>query len=196
MANTFPSPFNGPQAEQSTAFAQAPQQPPGVLSNAHLLGSARLFHSGGVPAIATTSGNDSTPVITEEYVAEVSVDRTSLVTCIWLFNGSAASGNTIATLRDALGNVIGASASTATSGTTAYQKFPLVPVAPFVGPIVLQPGTYYIGRQNDNTTTRYRSHIVGSFGAGKLTGQTYGTVVAAPMPVTFTTNLGTLGSLG
>jgi len=87
--------------------------------------SPRMVHTGGEPAIAAASGNDTTPSVTETYLAEIYVPDTVTVTGIALFN----------------------------------------------------------------------SHVVGNFGAGKLTSQTYGAMPGATMPTTFTTALGPIASL-
>jgi hypothetical protein len=49
--------------------------------------------------------------------------------------------------------------------------------------------------QFNNTSQRYRSHVVGNFGAAKLTGTTYGTYPTVTIPTTFTTALGPIASL-
>ena len=47
-----------------------------------------------------------------------------------------------------------------------------------------------IGFQFDSTSARFRTHILGNFGAAKKTGQTYGTLTTLTPPTTFTTDLG------
>lgn len=174
---------------QSTTFGAAPLLEGRRTVRVSGTTSPRCCHTGGNPASASTDFTDSTPVVTEEYLCEVQVPYPCTVNGIALFNGSVASGNQIAVLRDALGNVLGQSASTAMSGTDAYQKHPLV------APVRIDAGTYYVSSQVDNTTARLNNHTIGTFGAGKATGQTYGTVVALTPPVTFTTALGRVASL-
>lgn len=174
---------------QSTSFGAAPLSDGRRTVRVAGSPSPRCCHTGGNPASVSTDFTDSTPVVTEEYLAEVIVPFPTTVNGIALFNGSVASGNQIAILRDYLGNVLGQSASTAMSGTDAYQKHALI------APVRLDAGVYYVSSQVDNTTARLNNHTIGVFGAGKLTGQTYGTVVAATMPVTFTTALGRVATL-
>lgn len=153
--------------------------------------SPRLCHTGNEPAIATTSGTDATPVITEVYIAEVYVPCTMTVTGVAVFNGSVASGNIKVGLADGAGAVVATSASTAMSGTDAYQRVPFTAAAKVVG-----PGTYYVLLFIDNTTARYNTHTVGNFGAGKQTGQVYATgFTTITPPTTFTTALGPIASL-
>lgn len=154
-----------------------------------LAASPRCIHTGGEPAIASTSGNDTTPVVTETYLAELYVPETMTVTGIALFNGSVAAGNVTLGLYAANGRFLGKSASTAQSGTDAYQRIDLATA------LVLPPGTYYVAAQFDDISARFNSHVVGNFGAGKLTSQTYGAMPGATMPTTFTTALGPIASL-
>jgi hypothetical protein len=109
------------------------------------------------------------------------------MTGVALFNGSAVSGNVTVGLYTAAGVPLGTSATTAQANTDTLQ---LVPLA-----LTLTSGTYYVAVQFDSTSARFNSHTFGSFGAGKLTGQTYGTMPTATMPTTFTTALGPIASL-
>lgn len=151
--------------------------------------SPRCFHTGDLPARVTTDGTDTTPVVTETYLAEVYIGETMTVTGIGLFNGSAAAGNVTLGLYDSTGKFLGKTASTAQSGTDAYQKIALATA------LSLPAGTYYVAAQFDSTSARFNSHVIGVFGAGKLTGQTYGTMPGATMPTTFTTGLGPIATL-
>ena len=63
-------------------------------------------------------------MITEEYVAEVFVPVNHQSTGLALLNGTAVAGNVTAILYDSNGAPIVQSASTAQSGTAAYQDFP------------------------------------------------------------------------
>lgn len=144
-----------------------------------------VYHTGASAPPTATSGTDTTPVITEEYVAEVFVHMNTKITGVALLNGSAVSGNVTVILYDSSGNIVANSASTAQSGTAAYQQIPFATAY-----IAKGPAKYFIGLQVDNTTARFRSHILGNFGASKKTAQTYGTLTALTAPTTFTTNLG------
>ncbi len=180
-ANTF----TGVQAFAATG---------GIGAAGGLSFSARNCHTGGVKATASTDGTDATPSTTETYLAEVNVPATCTVTGVSIFNGSATgSGNITVYLGSAAGNQItgAGSASTAISGTDAYQR------VPFTAPItLLGPATYFVLSQYNNTGSRFNTHIFGDFAAGKLTSTTYGTFPAAfTAPTTFTTGLGPIASL-
>lgn len=153
--------------------------------------SAKLFHTGGVPATASTSGTDATPVITEVYIAEVFIPANVTLTGVSVMNGSVASGNLKVGLANSAGAVVATSASTAQSGTDAYQRVPFTATYAAKG-----PGTFYVLLFIDNTTARFNTHTFGDFGAAKQTGQTYvtGFTTITP-PTTFTTALGPIASL-
>lgn len=163
----------------------------GIAAGGGFAFSPRLCHSGGEPAIASTSGTDATPVITEVYIAEVFVPANCTVTGVAVFNGSVASGNMKVGLANSSGAVVATSGSTAMSGTDAYQRIDFTSTYAAKG-----PATYYILQFIDNTTARYNTHTVGNFGAGKQTGQTYATgFTTITPPTTFTTALGPIASL-
>lgn len=149
-----------------------------------------VFHTGQAAPSTTTTGTDTTPVITEEYVCEVFVPMNALLTGVAVLNGSAASGNYTVVLYDSNGAIVASSASTAQSGTAAYQKVPFSSTYLAKG-----PAKYFVGIQIDNTTARIRTHILGNFGASKKTGQTYGTLTTLTVPTTFTTGVGPVASL-
>lgn len=146
-------------------------------------------HTGNIPASVSTFGNDTTPATTETYIAQVDVPHACTVTGIALFNGSVASGNIKAAIADDQGVVLGSTASTAMSGTDAYQRIALSATLDLVG------GTYFILQQVDNTTARINTHTLGNFGASKKTGETYGTFTNITPPTTFTTAVGPVASL-
>lgn len=151
--------------------------------------SPRCVHTGGRAPSASTDGTDATPVITETYIAEILVPASMLMTGFALFNGSVASGNIKVGIFSKAGVLLGQSASTAMSGTDAFQR------APLTATLQLAQGTYYIGLQVDNTTARFNTHTFGNFGASKKTGETYGTFTTITPPTTFTTALGPMGGL-
>jgi hypothetical protein len=66
------------------------------------------------------------PVVTEEYVAEVFVPHNCQSTGISVLNGSAVAGNMQCALYDSNGNLMATTASTAASGTAAFQQVPMV----------------------------------------------------------------------
>jgi hypothetical protein len=149
-----------------------------------------VWHTGGMVPPTTTTGTDTTPVVTEEYVAEVFVPVNTLSTGIAVLNGSAVAGNMQCALYDSNGGIITTTASTAASGTAAYQQVPWAAQVQLKG-----PAKYFIGVQNNNTSNRLRTHILGNFGAAKKTSQTYGTFTALTVPTTFTTALGPIADL-
>lgn len=152
------------------------------------LGST-VFHSGGVPPVATTTGTDTTPVTTETYIVEMFVAHTFKATGVAILNGSAAAGNVTVILYDANGQPMIQSASTAQSGTAAYQKVPFSATVDLPG-----PARYFVGLQCNNTSARFRSHPIGNFIAGKKTSETYGTATAITTS-TFTADLGPVSDL-
>jgi hypothetical protein len=150
--------------------------------------SPRLIATGDAPALTTADGTNATPSVTETYLAELYVPVGVTTTGVALFNGSAVAGNVTVGLYNALGNLVGKSASTGQASTDAYQ---LVPLA-----LTLTPGTYFVAAQFNNTSARFNTHVFGTFGAGKLTSQTYGTMPSGiTLPTTFTTGLGPIASL-
>lgn len=163
----------------------------GIVAGGGFSAAPRMIHTGDEPAIATTSGSDATPVITEVYIAECFIPCNMTVTGVAAFNGSVASGNYKVGLANSAGTVVATSASTAMSGTDAYQRVAFTGTYAAVG-----PATYYVLQFIDNTTARYNTHTVGNFGASKQTGQTYATgFTTITPPTTFTTALGPMASL-
>lgn len=148
-----------------------------------------VFHTGGAAPMTTTTGTDTTPSVTETYIAEVHVPLNATLTGVAVLNGSAAAGNLTAILYDSNGAPVAQSATTAQSGTAAYQKIPFASVYQAKG-----PAKYFVGIQCDSTSARFRSHILGNFIAGKKTGETYGTATAITTS-TFTTNLGPIADV-
>lgn len=165
----------------------------GVAAAGGFTATPRNVHTGNEPAIATTSGSNLDIVTTETYRAELFVPANCSCTGVAVFNGTAVAGNVQAFLLDATGTQVGsfATASTAASGTTAYQRIPWTG-----GPYTLKgPATYWIAVQGNNSGGDLRTHTVGNFGADKQTGTTYGTITVATSPTTFTTAVGPLASL-
>lgn len=146
--------------------------------------------TGNAPAVSTTQGTDTTPSVTEEYVCEVFVPVNCHVTGIAVLNGSAVAGNVQCALYDSNGALMTTTASTAASGTAAYQQYPWAAVQNLKG-----PAKYYVGVQNNSASNRLRTHALGNFTASKKTGQTYGTFTALTVPTTFTTGVGPVASL-
>lgn len=197
----------GGAALAQTVYLQGTQSPGGVLSGSgypaipyiNTDGTAavspdvacRLVHTGGAPNTSATAANtNQTPVATEVYIAEVQVMLPCTATGVAPYNGSAVSGNMKVGLASSAGAILATSASTAASGTTAYQR------VPFTAAVKLTPGTYYVLTFYDNTTQRATAWTAGSFGAAKQTGQTYATgFTAITPPTTFTTALGPVASL-
>ncbi len=143
-----------------------------------------VYHTGGLAPAAAATGTDTTPVVTETYVAEVFIPVGATLTGVAPLIGSANAGNVAVALADASGTILAQSASTATTGAAAYQQ------VPFAAPVTVKSGKYFVLLQSNNTSNRYRSHAVGNFAAGKLTGQTFGTFANFTPPTTFTANLG------
>lgn len=168
------------------------------------MASPRMFHTGGAPAVDTAAGNNSTPVITEIYLAELFVTAQCRPTGIAIMNGSDATDSVKCALFSDLGTMIAATTDTQVVTVDVYQRHPFTVMSDgttaFTG-VTLLPGSYYIGCIYDGTTSRFNTHAVGSFGAGKLTGHVYATAFVSTaltglvMPTTFTTALGPIASL-
>lgn len=156
--------------------------------------SPRNCHTGGVPAQATTDGtNAATNTAGTVYLAEVFVPCNCTATGVAIFNGTAVAGNGKVMLYDSAGNRLAISASTAMSGTTAYQRIPFTAALAVKG-----PATYFIGAIYDNTAHDLRGHTLGSFAAGEDAGNTYGTestYATVTLPTTFATTTGPIASL-
>lgn len=165
----------------------------GIAAAGGFANSCRLMSTGNEAAIATTSGTNLDIVTTETYRAEVFVPANCSSTGVAIFNGTAVAGNVQAYLITAAGaQVTGVlTASTAQAGTTAYQLIPWAG-GPYT---ILGPATYYIAVQGNNASGDLRTHTVGTFGADKQTGTTYGTLTVATSPTTFTTGLGPIANL-
>lgn len=147
------------------------------------------WSTGEATATSTTMGTDTTPVVTETYVARVFIPLNTTLTGLSVLNGSAVAGNITMALADSNGTVIANTASTAASGTAAYQQ------VAFTSPLTVKgPGEYFILLQSNNTSYRFRTHTLGNFKAGKLTAQTYGTLPSFTPPTGFTTALGPIAS--
>lgn len=166
-------------------MAGATQVNKGGINAALGLLASTCFHSGAVGVGAATHGTDTTPVVTETYICEVFIPINTPLTGIAILNGTAAAGNVTVALADSAGNIVARSASTAASGTAAYQQIAFS--APFQAK---GPGRYFVVLQCNNTGMRFRSHALGNFRAGKLTGQTYGTLPNFTPPTGFTASLG------
>lgn len=153
------------------------------------VGALTVFHSGEAPPPTTTTGTDTTPVVTETYVSRVFVPVNALLTGVAILNGSAVAGNMTVILYNADGVPVAQSASTAQAGTAAYQQVPFATAFQAQG-----PGRYFVGVQFNNVAARVRTHILGNFIAFKKTGETYGTATSLTVPATFTTGVGPIAS--
>lgn len=148
------------------------------------------LHTGGMAPPTTTTGTDTTPSVTETYICEVWVPASKLLTGIALLNGSAVAGNVKFALADRTGAIVASTASTAQAGIAAYQR-----VAFSAQYLAKGPATYYVLVTFNNTGARFRSHILGNFGASKKTGETYGTHTTITAPTTFTTGQGAIADV-
>lgn len=156
--------------------------------------SARGFFTGANFVEAGTEGTDTTPVVTETYIAELPVEQPCMSNGFALLNGSAVAGNVVCILYGRTGLVIATSAlaGTAQVGIASLQRFP------WLKPIKLVADTYYVGVQFNNVAARFRAWAFGNFGQQKKTGEVFGvptSIAALPPPTTFTANLGPIGGL-
>lgn len=155
-----------------------------------------LWHTGNSPALTASDGTDSTPVITEIYIAAVVIPLTILATGIAVFNGSVvATDKYRVILYDNAGTAIRSSALAGFQPATvdAYEQvaFSLNGANVAATTIVLPSGTYYVGVIYNGTTNRFNAHAVGAHPGGKITGATFGTAgntteIAITPPTAFT----------
>lgn len=145
--------------------------------------ASTVYHTGGIGPGVAAFGTDTTPVTTETYICEVNIPANVTLTGLSVLNGSAVSGNISVALANSAGAVVASSATTtAGSGTNAYQQIPFSTTYAAVG-----PAKYFALVQYSATTARYRTHILGNFGAAKKTSETYGTFTTVTPPTTFAT---------
>lgn len=155
--------------------------------------AARCIHTGGVPAMATGDGtNIATNTANTIYLAEMFVPANTTATGIAVFNGTAVAGNGKVLLYKRTGATTGVavaqSATTAMSGTTAYQ------LIPFTATIDLQgPGTYFVGVIYDDTTHDLRGHTLGAFATGNYSTSVVYATDSTLQTVTLPTTFGTAG---
>lgn len=158
--------------------------------------SPRLCHTGGLKANASTDGTNLSVVTTELYVAEVFVPATCTLTGVSVFWGDATNGNAKVMLFGSTGTRLALSASTDVSGHTADAYSTRIPFSATYAAV--GPATYYVGVICDDNTHRINTHVLGDFGAGKITGLVYATeagYATITVPTTFTTGLGPIASL-
>jgi hypothetical protein len=168
----------------------------GVAAAGGFTASARNIHTGGVPAQVSTEGTNLDIVVTELYVAEVFVPANCTVTGVAALWGTNTNGNAKVMLFDSAGTRVAISATTDVSGFTGASYGTNIA---FTGTYAaVGPATYYVGVICDDNTNDLRTHILGAFGAGKVTGLVYATeagYATITPPTTFTTGLGPIASL-
>lgn len=183
-------------ASSTLAVTGATTPTGGIAAAGGFTFSPRNCHTGGVPAQISTEGTDLSVVVTELYVAEVFIPANCTVTGVNVFWGSATNGNGKVMLFNSAGTRVAISASTDISGYTndSYGS----PI-PFTSTYAAKgPATYYVGVICDDNTNKLNTHILGGFGAGKITGLVYATesgYASITVPTTFTTGLGPIASL-
>lgn len=158
--------------------------------------SARNWHTGASKANASTDGTNLSAVVTELYVAEVYVPANKTLTGVSVFWGDATEGNAKVMLFNSAGTRVAISASTDVSGFTVDSYGSRIPFSSTYAAV--GPATYYIGVICDSSANRLNTHVLGDFGAGKITGLVYATeagYATITPPTTFTTGLGPIASL-
>ncbi len=152
----------------------------------------RLPDPGGVALTSLETAGTAPGAATEEYCTELDVPFSMLATGLAALNGTTVGTDKhIVILRDASGKLLAnsATAGATTAGASTYQHQDFTSKYYIVGP------ARYFGCVQSNGTTDTLRHLITAVNnnviAGKLTGQTFGTISAAPtMPTTFTTALG------
>jgi hypothetical protein len=168
----------------------------GIAAAGGFTASPRLCHTGGVPAQVSTEGTNLSVVVTELYVAELFIPCNMTITGAAVLWGDATEGNAKVALYDSTGARVAISASTDVSGFTADSYGTRIA---FSAPYAAKgPATYYLGVIGDSSSNRINTHILGNFGAGKITGLVYATeagYATITPPTTFTTGLGPIATL-
>lgn len=163
------------------------------------IASPRLVHTGGVPAQISTEGTNLDAVVTEIYVAEVFIPCNMTITGVAVLWGAATNGNAKVMLFSVVGTTgtrVAISATTDVSAFTADSYGTNIAFSSTYAAV--GPATYYVGVMCDDNTNDVNTHILGAFGAGKITGKTYATesgYASITVPTTFTTGLGPIASL-
>ncbi len=168
----------------------------GIAAAGGFSNSPRICHTGGVAATQTTDGTNTDAVITVLYVAECFIPANCTVTGVAVLWGTNTNGNAKVMLFDSAGTRMAISASTDVSAYTGASYGSLIAFSATYAAI--GPATYYIGVINDDATNDLRTHILGAFGAGTVTGLTYATnagFATITVPTTFTTGTGPIASL-
>jgi|GEM_PF-4987891 len=164
----------------------------GIAAAGGFSAAPRALHAQGQKAVVAADGNNSTPSITETYITSMFVPCNMTITGVQLFNGTDVTGNVTVALATAAGVPITAakSASTAGSGTDAYQLVPFATAYAAKG-----PANYLVCVQYSSATARYNTHTLGTDPSVVQTGTTYGTIpTISPVPTVFTTNIGNIMS--
>jgi hypothetical protein len=187
--------FSGADTFSSTlAITGATTPTGGVAAAGGFTISPRTFGTcgtNGTTVAATSAFTNQTPVATEFYIAEIFVPANVTVTGVAVLNGSAVSGNLKVGLANSSGVNVATSASTAASGTTAYQLVPFTTPYAAVG-----PATYFVTTFYDNTTQRATAFTTGSCATAKATAQVFATgFTTFVAPTTFTTAIGPVANL-
>jgi len=146
----------------------------------------------GWKPLAITDGTEVTCVATTTYIAPVFIPTNMTITGVSVVNATAVAGNIQIGLADSTGAPIAAAltASTAASGTAAYQR------VAFATPYAAKgPATYYIQLQCNNTGYKFRAFTVGDFATQSQTSGTYGTFASFTPATTFTTAVGPIAGL-
>lgn len=168
----------------------------GIAAAGGFSATPRCIHTGGVPAQVSTEGTNLSAVVTELYVAELFIPCNMTVTGAAVLWGDATEGNAKICLFDSAGTRVAISASTDISGYTADSYGSRIAFSSAYA--AKGPATYYLGVICDSSSNRINTHILGNFGAGKITGLVYATeagYATITPPTTFTTGLGPIATL-
>lgn len=141
------------------------------------------IHTGGYPAIISTSGTELTPAAgTTAYICEIFIPCNMTIVGVNHFNGSVVTGNITVGLYTAAGVAIAAavSAATAGSGTDQYQAIPFATPYAAIG-----PAKYLLAFLYSNTAARPNTHHVGTVFSLSQATFTVGTTAVSPLPTAF-----------
>lgn len=168
----------------------------GIAAAGGFSATPRCIHTGATSITQSTDGTNLSAVVTELYVAELFVPCNMTITGASVLWGDATEGNAKICLFDSAGTRVAISASTDISAYTADSFGSRIAFSSTYA--AKGPATYYLGVICDSSSNRINTHILGNFGAGKITGLVYATeagYATITPPTTFTTGLGPIATL-
>lgn len=189
---SFPSRFPSNVGLSTSGGGVSVQSPMGVVDPTAEQGP-RILPNGTILAFASL-GTNTTVVSGTLYRSEIYVPHTAQWTGIGVLNGATVgTNNGLVALFDTSGNLITTSALAGelSAGANAFQN------RAFLAPVLLTPGRYFLGYQQNGTTATIRTWAAAN-GGNQMTASstgTFGTVPSFTAPTTFTADVGPIAWL-